>query len=74
MCIQGLCKGDSSLSDQKVLEQHSKLIMLKAELEAIKKNHKKLIDIHSKCKSQKENFRSISIQTDNQVATAHIHS
>ena len=71
--IQELCKGDSSLSDQKVLQQESELMMLKKELETIKKQHQQLTDIHSKCKSQKENSRSISVQTDDQVASYSIY-
>lgn len=38
--------------DQKVLEQKSEIMVLNAKLEALRKDNKKIIDIHSKCKSE----------------------
>ena len=67
VCMQEMCKNSDSSSDQKVSQQSSEIMMLKTELETVKKQNKQIIDIHSKCKSRKENSRSIFIQTDDQV-------
>ena len=41
----------------------SEFSILKAELETLRKTHKQLITIHSRCKSQEGRF-SVAIQTD----------
>ena len=38
--------------DQKVLEQKSEIMVLNAKLEALRKDNKKIVDIHSKYKSE----------------------
>lgn len=48
--------------DNKAEQQKSEIMMLKSELNTLKKEHKQLIDIHSRCKSQKEKI-SIAVQT-----------
>ena len=58
--VQELSKSDSSSSDQKILHQSSEIVMMNTKLETLRKQHMELIDIHSKCKSQKQN-------TDDQV-------
>ena len=60
-------KTGSSSSDQKVIQHSSEIEMLTAKLEALRKEHMQLIDIHSRCRSQTKIF--VSIQTDVQVST-----
>ena len=50
-------------SDQKVVQQNSEIMMLNTKLETLRMTHKKLIDIHSKCHSQRNRF-SVATQTD----------
>ena len=64
--MQELCGNDDSSSDSRISQQNSEIMVLKAELESLKKKHKQLIDIHSRYKSQRK--ISVSIQTDDQVA------
>lgn len=61
--MQETCNKSSSSSSDQIVEQRSKIMMLNAELETLRKEKKQLIDIHSKHASQKE----ISTQTDDQV-------
>ena len=65
--IQELSKSGSSSSDHKILQQSSEIEMLNTKLKILRKQYTHLIDVHSKCKSQKEISKSISIQTDDQV-------
>ena len=51
--LQEMHKSSSSSSDQKVIQQSSEIEMLNIKLETLRKQHMQLIDIHSKCKSQK---------------------
>ena len=64
--MQELCGSGDSSSDSRILQQSSEIMILKAELESLKKKHKQLTDIHSRHKSQRK--ISVSIQTDDQVA------
>ena len=58
---------ESSL-DQKVVQQNSENLILKAELESCKKKFEQLSDIHRKCKSQKEKASgAIQTSTDDEV-------
>ena len=61
-----MCKSSGSLSHQKVMQQSLEINMLNIKLETLRKQHMQLTDVHSKCKSQKENSRSIS-ESDDQV-------
>lgn len=53
---------DGSL-DQKVVQLKSKNITFKAQLQTLRRENEKLIDIHCKYKHQEEKI-SVSIQTD----------
>ena len=61
-CIQETHKGCESLLDQKVVQQNSEMLMLKAKLDTLKKQFEQLSVIHSKCRSHQEKS-SISSQT-----------
>ena len=71
--MQETLKSSKSSLDQKVVQQHSEILMLKAELEACKKDFEQLSGIHRKCRSQKEKV-SVGIQTstDNEVTVTFI--
>ena len=51
-----------SSSDQKDIEHHSEIMMLYAELETLKNEHKQLMDIHNNCKSQNETISATQIE------------
>ena len=61
--MQGTSKNNDSSSYQKDLQQSSEIMMLNMKLQTLQKEHKQLIDIHSKSKSQKSKI-SVAIQTD----------
>ena len=63
ICIQEIHKHIDSLLDQKIAQQSSEILVLKAELEILRKTHQQLISIHNKCKNQKDKI-SVAIQTD----------
>ena len=64
--MQETHKCSDSLLDQKVVEQNSKILMLEANLQTLKKNFEQLSGIHSKCRNQKEKV-SVGIQTNDEV-------
>ena len=51
-----------SSSDQKDIKHHSEIMMLHAELETLKNEHKQLMDIHNNCKSQNETISATEIE------------
>ena len=50
--MQEMCINSGSSSDHEIKQQTLEIILLKAELEPLRKNYEQLIDIHSKCKGQ----------------------
>ena len=56
VCVQETCESSGSSSDQKILQQSSEIEKLNANFETQRKQNK-----------QKENSRSVSIQTEDQV-------
>ena len=64
--MQETQKSSDSFLDQKCVQQESKIFMLEANLQTVKKQFEQLSGIHSKCKSQKEKV-SVGIQTDDEV-------
>ena len=65
ICMQEMYSGNST--DQRLVQQTSEIMLLKAELETLRKEHEQLTDIHSKCEGQ----RNIS---DDQVRINVVHS
>ena len=52
VCMQEMCVNNGSSSDHGIKQQTSEIILLKAELETLRKKYEQLIDIHSKCEGQ----------------------